>query len=89
MDHDHVLEQARQSLTTTGQRIADLVGSAPDLSAMALGLEWNLQQVMAHLVTGTNYVAEWVKGNAPALSTLDPAVSGPAPRPDDRRLPRG
>ncbi|MGH9008785.1 MAG: SCP2 sterol-binding domain-containing protein [Acidimicrobiia bacterium] len=77
MDQDQVLEAARASLATTGRRLADLVTSAPDLSRLAMGLEWNLQQVTAHMVTGTNWAAEFIKGNAPGLPNLDPAVLGP------------
>ena len=77
MDQNQVLEEARRSLATTGRRLADLVTSAPDLSRLAMGLEWNLQQVTAHMVTGTNWAAEFVKGNAQGIPTLDPAVIGP------------
>ena len=77
MDQNELLEGARTSLATTARRLADLVTSAPDLSRLAMGLEWNLQQVTAHMVTGTNWAAEFVKGNAPGIPTFDPAVIGP------------
>lgn len=77
MDQNQILEAARRSLAGTGQRLAELVTTAPDLARLAMGLEWNLQQVTAHMVTGANWAAEFVKGNAPGLPTLDPAVIGP------------
>ena len=77
MDQDQILDKARQSLGATARRLADLVTSAPDLSRLAMGLEWNLQQVTAHMITGTNWAAEFVKGNAPGIPTFDPAVIGP------------
>jgi hypothetical protein len=77
MDQNRILEEARRSLVTTARRLADLVTSAPDLSRLAMGLEWNLQQVTAHMITATNWAAEFVKGNAGGLPTLDPAVLGP------------
>jgi hypothetical protein len=77
MDQNTLLEEARTSLATTARRLADLVTSAPDLSRLAMGLEWNLQQVTAHMVTGTNWAAEFIKGNAPGIPTFDPAVIGP------------
>jgi hypothetical protein len=77
MNQDQILEEARRSLATTARRLADLVTAAPDLSRLAMGLEWNLQQVMAHMITGTGWAAEVVKGNAPGIPTFDPAVIGP------------
>jgi hypothetical protein len=77
MDQNRILEEARRSLATTARRLADLVTTAPDLSRLAMGLEWNLQQVTAHMITGTNWAAEFVKGNTGGLPTLDPAVIGP------------
>ena len=77
MNQDQILEEARHSLATTALRLADLVTAAPDLSRLAMGLEWNLQQVMAHMITGTGWAAEFVKGNAPGIPTFDPAVIGP------------
>jgi hypothetical protein len=77
MNQDQILEEARHSVATTARRLADLITSAPDLSRLAMGLEWNLQQVTAHMVTGTNWATEFIKGNAPGLPTLDPAIIGP------------
>ena len=77
MDQEQILEEARRSLGATARRLADLVTSAPDLTRLAVGLKWNLQQVTAHMVTGTNWAAEFVKGNAPGIPTFDPAVIGP------------
>ncbi len=77
MDQNQILEEARRSLASTSRRLADLVTTAPDLSPLAMGLEWNLQQVTAHIITGTNWAAEFIKGNTSGLPTLDPAVIGP------------
>jgi len=77
MDQNQVLEDARRRLAANARRLADLITTAPDLSRLAMGLEWNLQQVTAHMVTGTNWAAEFVKGNVAGLPTLDPAVVGP------------
>jgi len=77
VDQHQVLEEARRSLDANCRRLADLITSAPDLSLLAMGLEWNLQQVTAHMITGTNWAAEFIKGNAHGIPTLDPAVVGP------------
>jgi hypothetical protein len=77
MDHHQVLEEARHSFATNGRRLADLITSAPDLTRLAMGLEWNLQQVTAHMITSTNWAAEFIKGNAPGVPSLDPAFLGP------------
>ena len=77
MDQNQVLEEARRSLATNSRQLAELITTAPDLSRLAMGLEWNLQQVAAHMITGTNWAAEFIKENAPGLPTLDPAVVGP------------
>jgi hypothetical protein len=68
------LAQARLSIATATRRAADLVASAGDLSVLAHGSEWTLQQVAAHLTVGPGGLYPAMATGAPSpIASLDPA----------------
>ena len=69
MDSTEMLALARRSVMSATERMADLIGSAPDVNVLAQRCEWSLREVAAHIITGAPMFADMANGiPGPAVS---------------------
>ena len=70
MNPDDTLNLACRALASSTARLAEVVGSAPDLSVSARASDWTLRHVTLHVATTARYFAEMVELDRPAEGGL-------------------